>query len=83
MVETDSKVVVEVRTDETGQLVSVRAISGPVELGPDAERQARRRLYEAGKLNGVAVGVISTVTFRYAPGTAIAPFEKATDTPRQ
>ena len=76
VVETDSKVVVEVRTDENGEVVSARSISGPPELGPDAERAARRRTYEQRRLNGVPVGVIQTVTFTYTRGTVIAPFER-------
>ena len=76
VVETDSKVVVEVRTDENGKLVSARTISGPLELGPDAERAARRRTYEQRTLNGVPVGVIQRVTLTYTRGTVIAPFER-------
>ena len=76
VVETDSKVVVEVHTDENGKLISARSISGPLELGPDAERAARRRTYEQRTLNGVPVGVIQRVRFTYTRGTVIAPFER-------
>ena len=81
--EADAKVVVEVRTDESGKLLRARAISGPLELGPPAERAARRRVYEPRMLNGVPVRVITTVTFRYAAGDVIAPIDRDTDTPRE
>ena len=81
--EADAKVVVEVRTDESGKLIRARATSGPLELGPDAERAARRRVYEPRMLNGVPVRVITTVTFRYAAGDVIAPIDRDTGTPRQ
>jgi protein TonB len=58
-------VVVEVVVDETGKVISARALSGPSLLRKAAEDAARGWKWNPTRLNEVPVQVIGTITFNF------------------
>lgn len=59
------QVVVEVVIDETGKVISARAVSGPVIFRRSAEDAARQWRWNPTRLGGMAVQVVGTITFNF------------------
>lgn len=58
-------VIVEVRVNETGNVISTRAVCGPDLLVPGAVEAARKWRFAPTLLSGVPVKVIGTITFNF------------------
>jgi TonB family protein len=58
-------VIVEVTVDETGKVISARAISGPVELRDASIEAARKWEFQPTMLIKIPVKVIGTISFHY------------------
>jgi TonB family protein len=61
------KVTVEIAIDESGNVSSARAISGPVELRGPAEAAALKARFVPTKLSGKPVSVNGVITFNFLP----------------
>jgi len=65
MARVQGRVTVQVLIDETGKVLSAKAVDGPVLLIPDAQRAAYQARFSPTTINGQAVKVSGMITYNF------------------